>query len=571
MSAAPSGPIRWTGAVGLGLRLKNAERSKRLSNLKHWTANTVGLQRSQLLQLLWKARDTEIGREAGFAKLTERADEDLLKAYRDAVPVREWYGFQDQLTRMREQGEANVLWPGLVRHFAQTSGTTAGDKFIPITREMFASNRLAAFDIFAHLARKDAGWGLSLTRLMSGKMLFLGGSSAVETNEHGVHTGDLSGLVTPLITWPLSEIYAPGKDVALIGDWPTKIERMAEVCIDQDVRSISGMPSWANVLFQRVIELASERGRDASKVTDVWPHLSLFVHGGVKYTPFIPRVNQLVHGDEAVDFAHRLELYPASEGFIALQDTANDPGLRLLTDIGNFYEFIPVDEVDNDDPPTFTAWQVEPGVRYVVCMTTCSGLWRYLIGDVVEFDTIPAPAPDAVRSHHGPCRLRIVGRHRHFINAFGENVIVEHVENAVARAARATGVRVGEFTAAPVYPRQGQRAGLELAVEVEHGTERLDGFAKAFDEAMKAQNVDYTTKRTDSLGMAPPTITPLPVGAFHAWMASTGKLGGQHKCPRCANHRDILDAVVAQAHAADPTLGSSPTRSTSSTPKPTPA
>ncbi|MEM7755243.1 MAG: GH3 auxin-responsive promoter family protein [Planctomycetota bacterium] len=551
-SIKQTGPTRWTAGVGLALRAQTAGRRKLLSNRRHWTENTAGLQRSQLRQLLWKARDTEIGKEAKFEAIAKRPDEDLIKAYNDALPVTDWYGFQERLVRMREQGQPDVLWPGLVKHFAQTSGTTAGDKFIPITKEMFVSNRRAAMDIFAHLGRKDAGWGLSLPKLTSGKMLFLGGSAETTINEHGVHTGDLSGLVTPMIKWPLSAVYAPGAEIALIGDWTTKINRMAEAVIDADVRFISGMPSWAIVLFNRLLELARERGRNVKTINELWPNLTVFVHGGVKYTPFIPRVNNLLFGDESKDFPTRLELYPASEGFIALQDTAGDPGLRLLTDIGNYYEFVPVDEVNSDNPRTFTAWQVEPGVRYVVCMTTCSGLWRYLIGDVVEFDTVPAPAHDAVQPHHGPARLRIVGRHRHFINAFGENVIVEHVENAVAQAASQTNVTVGEFTACPVYPGEGRRAGMELAVEIAAGRESLQAFTAAFDDAMKTQNVDYTTKRNDDLGMAPPTVTPLPVGAFHNWMAANGKLGGQHKCPRCANDRNILEAVVAQALADNP-------------------
>jgi hypothetical protein len=288
----------------------------------------------------------------------------------------------------------------------------------------------------------------------------------------------------------------------------------------------------------------------------VWPNLTLFVHGGVKYTPFEPRVRQFYSGSATgADIPWRLELYPASEGFIAMQDTRGDPGLRLLSDIGNFYEFVPLEEIDSPTARAHACWEVEKGQKYVVVMSTCAGLWRYIIGDVVEFDTIPA-SPSG-RGGEGPCRMRIVGRHRHFINAFGENLIVEHIENAVAAAAKDAGVVVGEFTAAPVYPGEGRRAGLELAVEIESkGTGAGEpgnaaawarAFRDAFDAALKSQNVDYTTKRTDGLGMVEPTITVLPVGTFHRWLLKKGKLGGQHKCPRCANHRDILTEVVAAA------------------------
>ena len=292
----------------------------------------------------------------------------------------------------------------------------------------------------------------------------------------------------------------------------------------------------------------------------MWPNLRLFVHGGVKYAPFDARLRAIWSGPAAIDLPHRLELYPASEGFIAMQDTPHEPGLRLLADIGNFYEFIPLEEIDaaiNGEPGAraFTCDRVEPGQRYVVTMSTCAGLWRYVIGDVVEFDSVPdspdgRPGWGGAGGRGGPARLRIVGRHRHFINAFGENLIVEHIENAVAAAAGRAGLRIGEFTAAPVYAGPGTRPGLELAVEVEGkavAPGAMNEFREEFDRSLKAQNVDYTTKRTDDVGMAPPTITPLPPGAFHRWMQARGKLGGQHKCPRCANHREIIESVLAAA------------------------
>jgi len=304
----------------------------------------------------------------------------------------------------------------------------------------------------------------------------------------------------------------------------------------------------------------------------------VLVHGGVKFAPFEPRVRQLWSGStEGADVPNRFELYPASEGFIAMQDAPNpasrtgvspvseatsgagvrpvnqSPALRLIPDIGIFYEFVPIEEIDDPQPRAFTADAVETGQRYVVVMSTCAGLWRYVLGDVVVFESVPRPGKQG-RSI-GPARFRIVGRHRHFINAFGENLIVEHIEQGAAQAARQTGLTIGEFTAAPVYPVQGRKAGLELAVECAHppSAEALRRFARAFDEAIKAINVDYTTKRSDDLGMGPPTITPMPMGTFHRWLNAKGKLGGQHKCPRCANHREIIESLV-------PIAGSGQTR-----------
>jgi hypothetical protein len=283
-------------------------------------------------------------------------------------------------------------------------------------------------------------------------------------------------------------------------------------------------------------------------VREIWPNLEIFVHGGVKYGPFDARVRQFWSGGEA-DIPHRLELYPASEAFIAIQDTPGDPGLRLNIDMGVYYEFVPLEEINSASPRAFSCDEVEKGQKYVVVLTTCAGMWRYILGDVVEFDSVPAGADG--RGGEGPARLRIVGRHKHFINAFGENLIGEHIENAVAHAARATGVVVGEFTASPVYPEEGQRGSIELAVEIEGvstlGAGTLAAFRDAFDGELKNQSVDYGTKRTDSLSMVAPTISPVPVGTFHRWMESKGKLGGQHKCPRCANHREIMESVLQVA------------------------
>jgi hypothetical protein len=556
--------------VGAVLAARVARRARRLADRPWWQRNTARVQRQTLRALLQDAGRTEFGREHDFARVASIGDGDaMLAAYRAAVPIADWYAFAGPIERMRAGGEPDVLWPGLVRAFAQTSGTTAGDKYIPVSDAMMKSNYRASLDIFAHLMNR----GVSLPRVCSGRSLFLGGSTEFSVNEHGIATGDLSGIVTPLIRWPISAIYSPGPGIALMSDWPAKIEAMASLAIEQDIRMISGMPSWALVLMKRVLEMARERGWKADRVLDVWPNLEVFVHGGVNYAPFRARVGEVVTGASGGDFPQRLELYPASEGFIAMQDAGAGPAgggvpLRLVSDIGNFYEFVPLEEIDADAPRAFACGEVEPGVRYVVVMSTCAGLWRYVLGDVVEFDEVPAG--EGGRGGTGPARLRIVGRHRHFINAFGENIIVEHVERAVAAAAAETGLTVGEFTAGPVYPDATRRAGLELVIEVDgdmvaqgrtHGTRiletervmvaqgrnhgtRIAAFADAFDRALKAQNVDYTTKRTSDLGMAPPTVTPLPFGAFHAWMASRGKLGGQHKCPRCANHREFVEGVA---------------------------
>jgi hypothetical protein len=544
--------MAWTSLVGLGLQSYIAGRTRRLSDTATWQDDTARVQLTQLRWLLNTAANTRFGKAHHFAKIAALPTPQLLEAYRQAVPIQDIAGFRADIALMREDAAPDILWPGVVRHYAQTSGTTAGDKFIPVSDQMLKSNFRCALDIFAHARRM----GVSLPHIMAGKCVFLGGSTDMETSPKGIKTGDLSAIVTPLIRWPLSEIYLPGKKIALMSDWPSKIDAIARLCLTSDVRMISGMASWGLVLLEKVLELARAQGRKADCIRDLWPNWTLFVHGGVRYTPFQPRVAKAWSGDASTDVPYRLELYPASEGFIALQDTRHDPGLRLCSDVWNFYEFIPLEEINSPAPRAFMCHEVEKGQRYVVCMSTCAGLWRYIIGDVVQFDTIPS-APDFARGGDrghgdGPARLRIVGRHRHFVNAFGENLIVENIETAADEAARALNIEIGEFTAAPVYPTETTRAGHELVVEVPLGTLDSDlqaRFADAYDASLKRQCVDYGVKRTGELGMQPPTITPVPMGTFHAWMASRGKLGGQNKVPRCANTRDYVDGVRNAAQA----------------------
>ena len=363
----------WTSAVGWFLHAKMRRRAKRLRDDDRWRKYTARIQASTLRTLLSHASGTEIGREAGFAEIASIADpSEVIGAYRKAVPVGDWYTVKDRVARMREQAQPDVLWPGMVKRFAQTSGTTAGDKFIPVTDEMMRSNYRASLDIFASLMNR----GVSLGRMTGGRCLFLGGSSDLKKDSHGIITADLSGLVTPMIRWPISAIYSPGPDIALISDWPTKIERMAHLCKDQDIRMISGMPSWGSVLMERVLEITGKK-----TISEVWPNLEVFVHGGVRYGPFKPRIGGLYTGSPEGDIPVRHELYPASEGFIAMQDRADDPAMRLLVDIDNFYEFVPLESVAEDgaippEAPAFTAAEAEPGVRYVVVLTSCAGLWR---------------------------------------------------------------------------------------------------------------------------------------------------------------------------------------------------
>ncbi|MEC9373645.1 MAG: GH3 auxin-responsive promoter family protein, partial [Planctomycetota bacterium] len=414
---AKAGPIG--AAIGVGLKVMLARRVAALSDANRWARNARAMQTAALRDILTAAAKTEFGRAKDFSRIAALPESEQAAAFRKAVKINTYDDLLPMLRRMREDAEPDVAWPGVVRDWAQTSGTTAGDKYVPVSRALLKHNWRAALDVYANAQR----FGVSIPSMYTGKVLFLGGSTDLTTSDKGVRTGDLSGVVTRLIRWPMTMVYLPGKDIALMSDWPAKIDAMARRCIDQDVRALSGMPSWTLALFERMIALRTEQGRPVASMREIWPNLNLFIHGGTRYPPFEDRVREVWSGRPGGDdIPIRLEVYAASEAFVAMQDIRHDPGMRLNVDLGVFFEFVPAEQIHDESPDAFLCDEVEKGQRYVVVMTTCAGLWRYIIGDVVEFDTIP---PD------GPPRLRIVGRHRHFINAFGENIIVEHVENAV--------------------------------------------------------------------------------------------------------------------------------------------
>ena len=472
--------------------------------------------------LVSRGRDTWFGREHGFASIRTHAE------FVKAVPIRDFVAQLDMFRRI-EAGEADVSWPGRVRYFAQTSGTTAGDKYIPVTREMMRSNSRAALRIFAYYSRwpaADAGG------LFSGKLLFLGGSTALTRTESGALIGDLSGIATRSIFWPITRYYEPGTKLALLGAWEEKVQRVAERVARRDVRFVTGMPSWVKILFERICRI---RGVDrAGGMSRVWPNMQLFVHGGVNFAPFRQSFREFFAPEHTLEF---LEVYPASEGFVAIQAQGNDPGMEMLTDNGLFYEFVPLSEWGRPDAPRLTIDQVDLDVPYSLVLSTCAGLWAYDLGDVVRFTSLR------------PARIVFAGRNKHFINAFGENIIGEQVSAALAAAADAGNAEVAEFTAAPLYPDHQRRCGAhQYVVEFNRPPQGgLEAFAADIDKELLRLNHDYSVKRAGDLGMTGVEVTEVPKGTFYEWMKSRGKLGGQHKVPVCANDRRHVDELLAVA------------------------
>lgn len=496
-----------------------------LKHLDRWlrraARNPQAAQHRQFRELLATAERTAFGREHDFKNI--RTHDDFVQA----VPIRDYVAMLPWVERMLA-GEHNVSWPGRVHYFAQTSGTTAGDKRIPVTDAMQAANRRAALAIFTYYERRGGG---RVTNLMDGKLLFLGGSTDMTRIESGAEIGDLSGIASRQIRWPLTTRYEPGKDIALIDDWETKIEQVAQRTENLDVRFITGMPSWCKVLFDR---LCRRHGLDREGgMSNIWPNLKLFVHGGVNFAPYRPTFAEYFAHGHGLEY---LEVYPASEGFVAIQAEADSPAMELLTDNGLFYEFVPLEDWGRDDAPRLTLAQVETGVPYSVVLSTNAGLWAYDIGDVVEFVSTQPP------------RIVFAGRNKHFINAFGENIIGQDCTRAVAHAADVAGAKVAEFTAAPLYPGPARDRGAhQYIIEFDRRPDDLAAFARALDEKLQDVCVDYSVKRRRDAGMTAAEVTAVPEGTFYRWMKQRGKLGGQHKVPVCANDRDYAEDLLSIA------------------------
>jgi hypothetical protein len=474
----------------------------------------AAVQEQTLLRLVRTARATEFGRQHSFDSVRSVTD------YQARVPLADYLAFAPRWARSIN-GEADVTWPGRACYWVKTSGTTAGDKCIPVTREALASHRQGGWDAL-YLAVEKAGGG----HLLGGRLLFLGGSSVLKPLGHRCQLGDLSGLMVRRLPRIVRNRYSPGRELAGVADWAARLPAMARHLIGQDLRLISGMPSWMVVFFESVAAARRTADLPAEPLGRCWPNLRVFIHGGMAYPPYGRVIDEWIGRP-----LERIEVYPASEGFVAVQTEAW--GLTLMLDYGIFYEFVPVEDLDRAHPRRHTVADLELNRPYAVVLTSPAGLWSYLLGDTVRFVA------------RDPLRLQIIGRTRHFVNAFGENVIVEEVEESLLAACRATGASVAEFTVGPRYACQGAPQGAHhWVIEFRDAPPDLAQFARALDARLQALNTDYRTKRAGNVGMVGPQVTPVPAATFYRWMDSQGKLGDQHKVPRATNSRDVIEGIL---------------------------
>lgn len=472
---------------------------------------TEAVQRRVLSWLMHKAKSTAVGEKFGFASLSSYED------YARKVPAVDYEAVRPEVMRM-VRGEKNILWPGVCRSFAQSSGTSGGkSKFIPVTDTALRLNHYAgaALSVAAYLAAYPH------SRLFGGKSLILGGSFANELAEvpPDVHVGDLSATLIARVSPAINLFRVPDRETALMADWTKKLPLIAAKAAKENVTNISGVPSWFLTVLQTIIK---ESG--AATIHDVWPNLEVFFHGGIAFGPYREQYR-------AITDASRMryqENYNASEGFFAIQDRPGSHAMRLLSDIGVFYEFLPL----GGDSPV-PSWKVEPGRIYELMITSCNGLWRYRIGDTVRVESVE------------PLRITIAGRTKSFINAFGEEVMEWNADAALTAACKATGASVANYTAAPVYA-EGQNKGrhqwlIEWNLKPSCG---IDEFAQIIDRELQRVNSDYQAKRSGEIFLDPLEIISVPTGTFERWLKSTGKLGGQRKVPRLSNNRSIVDSIL---------------------------
>ena len=471
-------------------------------NVQKWANNPIETQEKVLQYLLKNASETTFGKDHDFTTIKTYQD------FKKHVPIRTYEGLKPYVEKIIA-GEENVLWKGKPICFAKTSGTTSGAKYIPITKESMPHHVQAAKEALLLYIEEtgDASW-------VDGKMIFLQGSPVLE-KIGGISLGRLSGIVAHYVPSYLQKNRLPSWETNCIDDWETKVDKIVAETINEDMTVISGIPSWVQMYFERLIE------QSGKTISTLFPNFNFFIYGGVNFEPYKNKFEQLI--GKKVDY---IELYPASEGFIAYQDTQTENGMLLLLDSGIFYEFIPANEFFEANPTRIPLKDVQLNVNYVIILNTDAGLWGYNIGDTISFTSLK------------PYRIKVTGRIKHFISAFGEHVIGKEVDEAIQKVMEGTSVRITEFTVAPqVTPKEGLPYH-EWFIEFENEPTDLKTFAQKIDLEMQAQNTYYKDLITGNI-LQPLIIRVVPKNGFQKYMKSIGKLGGQNKIPRLADNRKI--------------------------------
>jgi hypothetical protein len=487
---------------------------KRIHQIGLFMKYPCEVQQDWLKRLIQSGRDTAWGQKYDYASITSEQD------YKERVPINTYETLKPYIERLRK-GEQQLLWPTDIKLFAKSSGTTSDkSKYIPVSLE--------SLEECHYKGGKDM---LSIyctnypdTSLFAGRGLAMGGSHRIsEINNEYYYDGDLSAIIIQNLPFWAEFIRVPKRKLALLDEWESKIEKMARATVNRNVTSLSGVPSWTLLLLKKVLEITS-----SSNILEVWPKLEVFFHGGVNFTPYYDQFRELIPSDGM----HYMETYNASEGFFGLQDQRKSGELLLMLDYGIYYEFIPVSELHSDHPRALGLDEVEKDVNYAIVISTNAGLWRYVVGDTVKFTSL------------NPFRIAITGRTKSFINAVGEEVIIDNAEKALAIAKDKCHAIINEYTAAPVYFEGDKNAAHEWIIEFERAPENLEYFIETFDNALKSLNSDYEAKRYKDMILRKPIVRIAPKDTFYYWLKKKGKLGGQNKVPRLANDRKHIDEII---------------------------
>ena len=490
----------------------------RFWRIENWSRQPVAVQREVLQELVTEAQYTEFGKRYNFSGLFS------LREFKKNVPIHEYDDLKPYILRMMD-GEENILWNTPINWFAKSSGTTSDkSKFIPISEESLQDNHFkASKDLLTTYYNNFPG-----SDLLTGKGLVIGGSHQLNKMNEEIQYGDLSAVLMQNTPFWGQWLRTPELKIALLDEWETKIEQLAHTTADENVTSLAGVPTWTLILLKRILEIKGK-----STIKEVWPNLELYINGGVSFVPYREQFDKIFGGK-----VNYLEIYNASEGFFAAQQSPEDDGMLLFTEHGIFYEFMPVEEYGKKDPQTLGLNKVVTGQNYALVISTTGGLWRYLVGDTIQFTSLD------------PYKIKVTGRIKHYMNAFGEEVIVDNADHAVAEASERSGAIVNDYTAAPIYFSEHSNGAHEWLIEFEQQPNSLPEFITELDNALKNCNSDYEAKRHKNIALRLPVVHALPKGTFTEWLRSKGKLGGQHKVPRLSNERTIIEEIFSLRNKA---------------------
>jgi GH3 auxin-responsive promoter len=471
------------------------------------------VQQECFTQLIDKAVCTEWGKTHNYKSIQKISD------FQDSVAIQTYEDVKGYVERLRT-GEQNLLWPGEIKWFAKSSGTTNDkSKFIPVSKDALEKCHFrGGKDVLALYTNNYPD-----SKIFQGKGLTLGGSHKIDNFNNQSYYGDLSAILIENLPFWTEFLRTPSQEVALMQEWEEKLDKIVRETIKENVTSIAGVPSWNLVMIKHILEYTGKQN-----LLEVWPNLELFIHGGVSFTPYKEQFKKLIPSDNM----HYLEAYNASEGFFAIQDDPETDDMLLMLDYGIFYEFVPSEEINNPKPNALTIDQVEILKNYAIIISTNSGLWRYLIGDTIMFTSV------------FPHKIKITGRTKQFINAFGEEIIVDNADKALQKACEKTGAQIADYTAGPIFMGDNIKGRHEWIIEFVNPPQNLEEFTIQLDTALKAINSDYEAKRYKNITLDKPLIHSVKKGTFYNWMNQKGKVGGQNKVPRLSNNRKYLDELI---------------------------